>query len=72
MTEPRGPADVVQATISESAAIRRLNDAREKIVTQTKISVLAGLIKGEGVGLDPHSTGQVLDKFTSVGNNLQW
>ena len=34
MTEAKRPADVVQATISESAAIRRLNDAREKIVTQ--------------------------------------
>jgi MoxR-like ATPase len=28
------PADAVQATISETAAIRRLNDAREKIVAQ--------------------------------------
>ena len=34
MTEAKRPADVVQATISESAAIRRLNDAREKIVAQ--------------------------------------
>src|SRR6187397_3012080 len=34
MTEAKRPADVVQATISESAAIRRLNDAREKIVGQ--------------------------------------
>jgi MoxR-like ATPase len=34
MTEARRDADVVQATISESAAIRRLNDAREKIVAQ--------------------------------------
>src|SRR6476620_5431572 len=34
MTEARRPADVVQSTISESAAIRRLNDAREKIVAQ--------------------------------------
>ena len=34
MTEAAAPADVVQATISESAAIRRLNDAREKIVAQ--------------------------------------
>jgi MoxR-like ATPase len=34
MTEAQRPADVVQATISESAAIRRLNDAREKILAQ--------------------------------------
>src|SRR5213080_4122228 len=34
MTEAKRPADVVQATISESAAVRRLNDAREKIVAQ--------------------------------------
>src|SRR6266403_6010722 len=34
MTEAKRPADVVQATMSESAAIRRLNDAREKIVAQ--------------------------------------
>src|SRR5689334_17700821 len=34
MSEPGKAADVVQATISESAAIRRLNDAREKIVAQ--------------------------------------
>src|SRR5947208_4766064 len=34
MTEAKRPADVVQASISESAAIRRLNDAREKIVAQ--------------------------------------
>jgi len=34
MTEAQRPADVVQATMSESAAIRRLNDAREKIVAQ--------------------------------------
>ena len=34
MTEATRPADVVQATIAESAAIRRLNDAREKIVAQ--------------------------------------
>jgi MoxR-like ATPase len=34
MTEAKRPADVVQATMSESAAIRRLNDAREKIVNQ--------------------------------------
>ena len=34
MTEAKRPADVVQATISESAAIRRLTDAREKIVSQ--------------------------------------
>ncbi len=34
MPEAPRPADVVQATISESAAIRRLNDAREKIVAQ--------------------------------------
>src|SRR2546423_8188007 len=34
MTEAKRPADVVQATISESAAIRRLNDAREKIAAQ--------------------------------------
>jgi len=34
MTEASRPADVVQATISESAAVRRLNDAREKIVAQ--------------------------------------
>ena len=31
MTEAKRPADVVQAAMSESAAIRRLNDAREKI-----------------------------------------
>ena len=34
MSEGQRPADIVQATISESAAIRRLNDAREKIVAQ--------------------------------------
>jgi MoxR-like ATPase len=34
MTEVKRPGDVVQATISESAAVRRLNDAREKIVAQ--------------------------------------
>jgi MoxR-like ATPase len=34
MTEAKRPADVVQATISESAAIRRLTDAREKIAGQ--------------------------------------
>src|SRR5215212_8020933 len=34
MTEAKRPADVVQATIAESAAIRRLNDAREKIASQ--------------------------------------
>ena len=34
MSEAQRPADIVQATISESAAIRRLNDAREKIVAQ--------------------------------------
>ena len=34
MPDGQTPADVVQATISESAAIRRLNDAREKIVAQ--------------------------------------
>jgi MoxR-like ATPase len=34
MTEAKRPADVVQAAISESAAVRRLNDAREKIVAQ--------------------------------------
>jgi MoxR-like ATPase len=34
MPEAQRPADIVQATISESAAIRRLNDAREKIVAQ--------------------------------------
>src|SRR4051795_13361728 len=34
MTEAKRPGDVVQATISESAAVRRLNDAREKIVAQ--------------------------------------
>jgi len=34
MTEAQRPADVVQATISESVAIRRLNDAREKILAQ--------------------------------------
>src|SRR5437773_5708700 len=34
MTEANRAADVVRTTISESAAIRRLNDAREKIVTQ--------------------------------------
>jgi len=34
MTEGKRPGDVVQATISESAAVRRLNDAREKIVAQ--------------------------------------
>src|SRR5437667_8086690 len=42
MTEAKRPADVVQATISESAAIRRLNDAREKIVAQ-----LAQVIVGQ-------------------------
>src|SRR5438132_12893493 len=42
MTEAKRPADVVKATISESAAIRRLNDAREKIVTQ-----LAQVIVGQ-------------------------
>src|SRR5262245_8000657 len=34
MTDGRREGDVVQATIAESAAIRRLNDAREKIVAQ--------------------------------------
>jgi MoxR-like ATPase len=34
MTHAKRPADVVQASMSESAAIRRLNDAREKIVAQ--------------------------------------
>ena len=34
MTAGHRQGDVVQATISESAAIRRLNDAREKIVGQ--------------------------------------
>jgi len=34
MTNASATADVVRATISESAAIRRLNDAREKIVAQ--------------------------------------
>jgi MoxR-like ATPase len=34
MSEAQRPADIVQATISESAAIRRLNDAREKIASQ--------------------------------------
>jgi MoxR-like ATPase len=34
MTEAQRPADVVPATLSESAAIRKLNDAREKVVTQ--------------------------------------
>src|SRR3954464_2077298 len=34
MSEASRAADVVQATISESAAIRRLNYAREKIVSQ--------------------------------------
>ncbi|MCI0537509.1 MAG: MoxR family ATPase [Verrucomicrobiales bacterium] len=34
MPDGQTPADAVQATISETAAIRRLNDAREKIVTQ--------------------------------------
>src|SRR6187397_623211 len=34
MTEAKRPADVVQATISESAALKKLADAREKIVTQ--------------------------------------
>jgi MoxR-like ATPase len=34
MPDGQTPADAVQATISESAAIRRLNDAREKIVAQ--------------------------------------
>src|SRR5438874_833719 len=34
MSEANRAADVVQATISESAAIRRLNYAREKIVSQ--------------------------------------
>jgi MoxR-like ATPase len=34
MTEAQRPADVVQATISESAAIRRLHDARERILSQ--------------------------------------
>jgi MoxR-like ATPase len=42
MTEASGAADVVRATISESAAIRRLNDAREKIVAQ-----LAQVIVGQ-------------------------
>src|SRR6185436_14816125 len=42
MTEAKRPADVVQATISESAAVRRLNDAREKIVAQ-----LAQVIVGQ-------------------------
>lgn len=34
MSDGRRGTDVVQTTISESAAIRRLNDAREKIVSQ--------------------------------------
>src|SRR5262245_9689803 len=34
MTDGRRSDDVVQAMIAESAAIRRLNDAREKIITQ--------------------------------------
>ena len=34
MPDGQTPADAVQATISDSAAIRRLNDAREKIVSQ--------------------------------------
>src|SRR5437870_2390920 len=42
MTRASGAADVVQATMSESAAIRRLNDAREKIVGQ-----LAQVIVGQ-------------------------
>src|SRR5207247_10436927 len=42
MTRSSGAADVVQATMSESAAIRRLNDAREKIVGQ-----LAQVIVGQ-------------------------
>src|SRR5438046_7392599 len=42
MTEAKRPADVVQAAISESAAIRRLNYAREKIVAQ-----LAQVIVGQ-------------------------
>src|ERR1043165_911071 len=42
MSKTSGPPDVVQATISESAAVRRLNDAREKIVAQ-----LAQVIVGQ-------------------------
>jgi MoxR-like ATPase len=34
MPDGQSPADMVQATTSETAAIRRLNDAREKIVSQ--------------------------------------
>ena len=34
MPDGTSPADAVQATISETAAIRRLNDAREKIASQ--------------------------------------
>src|SRR5687767_9951556 len=34
MSDARRGDDVVQATMAESAAIRRLNDAREKIVAQ--------------------------------------
>ena len=34
MTDGRRSDDVVQATIAETGAIRRLNDAREKIVSQ--------------------------------------
>src|SRR5215207_1564333 len=40
MTEAKRPADVVQATISESAAVRRLNDAREKIVAQLSQTIV--------------------------------
>ena len=46
MTEAKRPADVVQATISESAAIRRLNDAREKIVAQLA-QVIVDFIEGD-------------------------
>ena len=34
MTDATATADVVRATISESAATLRLNDAREKIVSR--------------------------------------
>ena len=45
MPDGQSPADVVKATIAESTAIRRLNDAREKIVEQ-----LSQVIVGQDAG----------------------